>query len=95
MSLLSGRPTRRQLLGGAVGVSAMAVGLAALAGSFPSLGRGRAEPPLIGYALAGFEETDTGRVAFYDSLREQGLIEGESIRVAWRYAGGNPNACRA
>ncbi|HEY3058235.1 MAG TPA: ABC transporter substrate-binding protein [Chloroflexota bacterium] len=82
---------RRQLLAGAAGIGATAAGLVVLrGGGVPQPRWTRADPPLIGWVAPINEAEDRGVAAFRDGLREQGLIEGENLRVAWRYAEGQP-----
>ncbi len=85
-----GRLGRRQFLAGAAGLGATAAGLAVWASGTPLSGRARSEPPLIGWLAPGAEAEDLGQTPFRDGLREQGLIEGENLRIAWRYAEGRP-----
>jgi putative ABC transport system substrate-binding protein len=90
MRSVSVRVSRRALLVGAVGVGAAAAGLGVrwLGADLSRLGR--KEPPLIGWVAPNSEAEDLGRFSFAEGLREQGLIEGENVRVAWRFARGQP-----
>jgi putative ABC transport system substrate-binding protein len=90
MRSVSVRLSRRALLAGALGVGAAAAGLGVrwLGADLPR--PGRKEPPLVGWVAPNSEIEDRGRFTFAEGLREQGLIDGENVRVVWRFAGGQP-----
>src|SRR5262245_11011414 len=48
--------------------------------------------PRIGYLVANFPSTNPARnEAFRQGLRDLGYVEGKSIVIEWRYAGGKPD----
>jgi putative tryptophan/tyrosine transport system substrate-binding protein len=84
------RVRRRQLLA-ALGYGASAAGLALLGGCAPLARQSPPPMPLIGY-LHTIVASDPGSVraveAFREGLREQGLVEGQNLRIEWRFAEG-------
>src|SRR5687768_8631702 len=81
------RPTRRQFLVGASALGGAAVGLGVFAGAAPWLGTPAL--PLIGF-VSPVVGHNPSTEAFREGLREYGLVEGENIRVEWRFAAGQP-----
>jgi putative ABC transport system substrate-binding protein len=48
--------------------------------------RGQSEPPLVGVLRFGDPPDELFREPFLNALREKGLEDGRTIRLAWRYA---------
>jgi putative ABC transport system substrate-binding protein len=81
---------RRQALTAAAALGLGAAGLAVWSRAAPPFRAPPAEPPLVGWLAPGREAEDVGHAAFSEGLRELSLIEGQTIRVAWRIADGQP-----
>jgi putative ABC transport system substrate-binding protein len=87
-----GRLRRRAFVGGLAGLGASATGLALLGGCGLIAGQPAApKMPLLG-SLSGqtAEGESPTREAFRQGLREQGYVEGQNIRIEFRYTEGRP-----
>ncbi len=83
------RVRRRTVL---LGASAAAAGLIALSRGARLPGLAPKRPPLIGFvANVGIDDTSLQDTVdgLRQGLRENGLVEGEDVRIEWRFAEGN------
>lgn len=81
------RPTRRRLLQGSLALTSL--GLLASCGVVPGPWQPTAKVPRIGYVVSNAPGGKNAE-ALADGLREVGYVEGHTLTVEWRSAGGRP-----
>jgi ABC-type uncharacterized transport system substrate-binding protein len=85
------RLNRRRFVASLAAVGVSAAGLTVLGGCGTVPGQALPKVPLIGY-LGNLSPSDAGIAtqvdAFRQGLREQGLVEGQNLRIEWRWAEG-------